>query len=137
MRLLALRVRPKNFSIQLLPKGRYRLTLLYDVVSIWPIIGDGPNQLRWHRSKLAMAVHGSDKHYLLKDVHRRHFNAMASKCGYAATAEPLIEELLQRVPHAIAEVGAKLPAGFEQRVADTIFAGLQGSAAKLQRMPPA
>lgn len=127
----------KNFSIQLLPQGRYRLTPLYDVVSIWPIVGDGPNQLRWHKSKLAMAVHGSSKHYLLKDVQRRHFSALASKCGYAGTAEPLIEELLQRVPAAIAEVGAKLPPGFPQRVADTIFAGLQESAARLQRMPPA
>jgi serine/threonine-protein kinase HipA len=127
----------KNFSIQLLPQGRYRLTPLYDVVSIWPIVGDGPNQLRWHKSKLAMAVHGSSKHYLLKDVQRRHFSTLASKCGYAGTAEPLIEELLQRVPGAIAEVSAKLPAGFPQRVVDTIFAGLQDSAARLQRMPPA
>ena len=127
----------KNFSIQLLPQGRYRLTPLYDVVSIWPIVGDGPNQLPWHKSKLAMAVHGVNKHYLLKDVQRRHFNAMAAKCGYAVTAEPLIEELLDRVPGAIAEVIAKLPKGFPPRVAESIFAGLRDSAEKLQRMPPA
>jgi serine/threonine-protein kinase HipA len=127
----------KNFSIQLLPQGRYRLAPLYDVVSIWPIVGDGPNQLRWHKSKLAMAVHGGSKHCLLKDIQRRHFNAMALKCGYGATAEPLIEEILLRVPHAIEEVSTKLPAGHPQRVADAIFAGLRGSAAKLQRMPPA
>ena len=127
----------KNFSIQLLPQGRYRLTPLYDVVSIWPILGGGPNQLSWHKAKLAMAVSGRSKHYLLKDIQRRHFNAMAPRCGHGSSAEPLIEALLQRLPGAIAEVNAMLPAGFPQRVADSIFAGLQDSEARLRQMPPA
>lgn len=127
----------KNFSIKLLPKGRYYLTPLYDVMSIWPVIGDGPNQWSWHKAKLAMSVSGKNKHYALKDIQRRHFNAMAPKCGYGESAEPVIEAILQRVPAAIAEVNAKLPEDFPQRVADTIFGGLQGAAAKLADMPPA
>lgn len=126
----------KNFSIQLLPRGRYQLTPLYDVMSIWPISGNGPNQWSWHKAKLAMAVSGKNRHYLLKDIQRRHFNAMAPKCGYGESAEPLIEGILQRVPAAIAEVGAKLPAGFPQKVVDSIFAGLQESATRLEQMPP-
>jgi serine/threonine protein kinase HipA of HipAB toxin-antitoxin module len=31
------RAHAKNFSIRLLPAGRYALTPLYDVMSIWPI----------------------------------------------------------------------------------------------------
>jgi hypothetical protein len=54
--------------------------------------------------------------------------------GYGHSAEPLIEEILARVPSAVAEVAAKLPAGFPQRVADTIFAGLQSSATRLAAM---
>ncbi|KQT14296.1 type II toxin-antitoxin system HipA family toxin [Ramlibacter sp. Leaf400] len=127
----------KNFSIQLLPQGRYRLTPVYDVVSIWPIVGNGPNQLTWHKSKLAMAVSAKNRHYLLKDIQRRHFNAMARKCGYGASAEPLIEGILERVAAAVDEVNAKLPAGFPQRVVDPIFAGLQGSAQRLRQMPAA
>jgi serine/threonine-protein kinase HipA len=125
----------KNFSIHLLPQGRYQLTPIYDVVSILPIAGDAPNQIRWHRAKLAMAVSGKNRHYLLKDIQRRHFNAMAPKCGYGASAEPLIQGILERVPGAIAEVNAKLPKGFPQKVADKILRGLQESAKALEAMP--
>jgi serine/threonine-protein kinase HipA len=34
----------KNFSIRILPQGRYTLTPHYDVMSIWPVEGNGPNQ---------------------------------------------------------------------------------------------
>lgn len=125
----------KNFSIRLLARGRYQLTPLYDVVSIWPIVGDAANQLSWHKAKLAMAVSGKNRHYLLKDIQRRHFNAMAPRCGYGDSAEPLIEEILARVPGAIAEVSAKLPTHFPQRVAAAILGGLQDSANRLADMP--
>jgi serine/threonine-protein kinase HipA len=126
----------KNFSLRLLPRGQYRLTPLYDVMSIWPIMGAAPNQLRWHKAKLAMAVTGKNRHYLLKDIQRRHFNAMAPKCGYVPNAEPLIERILGRVQGAIEEVNARLVSGFPQRVVDKIFGGLQESAARLAAMPP-
>jgi serine/threonine-protein kinase HipA len=125
----------KNFSIRLLAQGRYRLTPIYDVVSIWPIAGGAANQLAWHKAKLAMAVTGKNRHYLLKDIQRRHFNAMAPKCGYGENAEPLIEEILERVPGAVAEVAAKLPAGFPQRVADKILGGIRDAAGRLAAMP--
>jgi HipA-like C-terminal domain len=70
----------KNFSLRLLPGSRYHLTPLYDVLSTWPIIGDGPRQLSWHKAKLAMAVWATNRHDLLKTVARRHFNAMAPVC---------------------------------------------------------
>ncbi|MBC5763998.1 type II toxin-antitoxin system HipA family toxin [Ramlibacter albus] len=126
----------KNFSIRLLPQGRYRLTPIYDVMSILPAMGDAPSQLRWHKAKLAMAVSGKNRHYLLKDIQRRHFNATARKAGYGPTAEPLIEDILSRLPGAIAAVASRLPAGFPQRVADTILNGLRASAERLAGMPP-
>jgi serine/threonine-protein kinase HipA len=48
----------KNFSIRLLPGGRFHLAPLYDVMSIWPVEGDGRNQWSWHKATLAMAVCG-------------------------------------------------------------------------------
>jgi serine/threonine-protein kinase HipA len=125
----------KNFSLRLQAGGRYQLTPLYDVMSIWPIIGTGPHQMSWHKAKLAMAVAGKNRHYLLKDIQRRHFNAMAQRCGYGASAEPLIEKIVARTPGAIEAVAAKLPAGFPQRIADVIFKGLRESAATLAGMP--
>jgi serine/threonine-protein kinase HipA len=35
----------KNFSIRLQAGGAYALTPVYDVLSAWPIIGNGKNQL--------------------------------------------------------------------------------------------
>lgn len=126
----------KNFSIHLLPRGRYRLTPLYDVMSILPIMGDAPNPLRRHKARLAMAVAGENRHYLIKDIQRRHLNAMAPKCGFGASAEPLIEAILAQVPSAVSAVNALLPAGFPQQVADTILGGLTQAAKRLAGTPP-
>lgn len=124
----------KNFSIRLLAGGRYRMTPLYDVMSVWPVIGDGPNQFSWHRTKLAMAVAGKSRHYALRDIQRRHFNAMASQCFLGTDAEPVIERLIARTPAVIDAVGAMLPPGFPQRVADTILNGLRTSVERLAGM---
>ena len=58
----------KNFSIRILPQGRYALTPLYDVMSIWPVEGNGPNQFSMFKAKMAMAVLGKNKHYHFKDI---------------------------------------------------------------------
>ena len=126
----------KNFSIALLPQGRYRMTPLYDVMSIWPVEGSGPNQFSRHDAKLAMAVSGKRKHYRLKDIQRRHFNAMARRCHFGADAEPLIQGVLAATPGVVERVGARVPAGFPAAVADRVLAGLARSAKALQGMPP-
>ncbi len=71
----------KNFSIRVLPQGRYCLTPLYDVMSIWPVEGAGPNQFSHFRAKMAMALLGKNRHYHFKDIQRRHFNSTAARCG--------------------------------------------------------
>ena len=121
----------KNFSIHLLPAGRYALTPLYDVMSIWPIEGGGANQYSFHKAKLAMALLGKNKHYRFSDVQRRHFNSTAAKCFLRADAEDVIETVLARMPGAIEAVAARLPAGFPERLAATIFAGIERSAKQL------
>jgi serine/threonine-protein kinase HipA len=125
----------KNFSIRLLAGGLYRLTPLYDVMSIWPAVGKGPNQFNWFKAKLAMAVSGKNRHYLMKDVQRRHFNAMATKCFYGPTAEDIIEDILERTLGVIEAVTALLPPAFPARVADGILEGLADSAKRLDAMP--
>ncbi|OUM02453.1 type II toxin-antitoxin system HipA family toxin [Variovorax sp. JS1663] len=125
----------RNFSIRLLQEGRLRLTPLYDVMSIWPIEGNGPNQFSRHEAKLAMAVLGKSKHYHFKTICRRHFNATAQMCFYGANAEGLIAALVERTPEVIARVSARVPAGFPQQVADRIFARLAASAEGLAAMP--
>lgn len=126
----------KNFSIRLLAGGRFRLTPLYDIMSIWPIEGDGPNQLSWHGAGLAMAVMGRKPLYRLREIERRHFNAMAARSGYGTDAEPIIERLLDATPKAIEQVRGRVPKGFPERVAVRIFEGLQAAAQRLGAMRP-
>lgn len=125
----------KNFSLQILPRGRFRLTPFYDVMSAYPVLGKGPNQWSWHEVKLAMAVRSKNKHYLFKSVLRRHFNAMARQCGLDS-AEPLIQDLLARTPGVIDSVAQRLPDIFHVPVATAILQGLKEAAQRLERMPP-
>ncbi len=125
----------KNFSIRILSQGRFQLTPLYDVLSIWPIIGNAANKISWHNARLAMAVRGKNKHYLIKDIQRRHFNGMAARCGIGQSAEPLIGDILAATPAVITSVQKNLPKGFPQRVLDGILTGLSKSAKQLEAMP--
>jgi serine/threonine-protein kinase HipA len=124
----------KNFSIRLLPAGRYALTPLYDVMSIWPIEGGAANQYSLHKAKLAMAVLGKNKHYRFSDVQRRHFNSTAARCFLRADAEEVIERVLARTNGAIDAVAARLPTGFPEQVAASIFDGIARSARQLGAM---
>ena len=125
----------KNFSIRVLPQGRYQLTPLYDVMSIWPVEGNGPNQFSMFKAKMAMAVLGKNKHYLFKDIQRRHFNNMAAKCFDRIDAEDVIGRVLEAAPKAIEAMGSRLPEGFPDWIAESVFKGLRQSAELLERMP--
>jgi len=125
----------KNFSIAWLPMGRYRLTPVYDVMSIWPVEGNGPNQFSRQEAKLAMALIGKSKHYQFKTIQRRHFNAMAQKCHYGPDAEELIQRVLLATPGVIDRIGARLPAHFPAAVSGKILEGLARSAKTLEAMP--
>jgi serine/threonine-protein kinase HipA len=127
----------KNFSIRILSQGRFQLTPLYDVLSIWPVMGERPNEVSWHNARLAMSVRGKNKHYLLKDIQRRHFNAVAEQCGVGETAERLIRDILDATPAVIASVQKDLPKEFPQHVLDAILQGLMKSAKQLEAMPTA
>ena len=121
----------KNFSIRILPRGRFHLTRLYDVMSAYPVLGDGPNQWSPREIRLAMALLGKNRHYAMDGIRRRHFNDTAQKAGYAASAEPILEDILARTSSVIEEVQKNLPPGFSMRVADAILGGLAREAATL------
>jgi serine/threonine-protein kinase HipA len=127
----------KNFSIQLLAgEGRFKLTPIYDVMSAYPVIGTGPNQWAERDIKMAMALFGKHRHYHANSILRRHFNSTAQKVGYGESAEPLLIEFIARTPAVVEKVRSALPAGFSQKVADTIFGGLLDAANALERMAP-
>ena len=69
----------KNFSLFVLPNGRYRLTPFYDVLSAWPLIGDSAFLLQYKKVKLAMAVHSKSAHYKLSEIQYRHWQSQELK----------------------------------------------------------
>lgn len=127
----------KNYSLQLQAgmAGRFRLTPIYDVMSAYPVMGNGPNQWAAQDLKLAMALLGKNRHYQMHNIQRRHFNSAARKVGYAENAEPLLQDLIARTPAVVDRVQAELPPGFSQQVADQVLGGLLSAARALEGMP--
>lgn len=126
----------KNFSIRLLPEGRYRLTPLYDVLSAWPVTGPRHDQQHVKKLKLAMALRGKSKHYKVAEIQRRHFNLTANACGLGPDMEGIITDVIARTPKVIEDVGASLPKGFPEALFDSITKGLRRAARQIERMPP-
>lgn len=124
----------KNFSLFHERGGTYRLTPFYDVLSAWPIIGNGPRLLQWQKAKLAMAVRSRNAHWKLKDILPRHWDAVTRNAGLG-DASGLIAEVIRQVPEVIAAVSGQLPPGFPARVSDRIFAGMQEQARRLANEP--
>ena len=123
----------KNFSIALHPGGRFQLTPIYDVLSVWPVVGTAANTLDYLKLRMAMAWLGdTNRHYRVRDVQRRHLVETARRCGYGERIEAMLQELVQQVPIAIAKVGGQLPAGFPMDVFETISDGLQRNARKIR-----
>jgi serine/threonine-protein kinase HipA len=118
----------KNFSLRILPAGRFQLTPLYDVLSAWPVIGRKANELPIEKIRMAMAVPGERPHYLWKSIHRRHFDSMARKLGLAAQGATLIDEMTAKTSAVITRVQRDLPKGFPQAVLERTLDGLRQSA---------
>jgi serine/threonine-protein kinase HipA len=118
----------KNLSLRLLPQGRYRMTPLYDVLSAWTIAGPGANQVHAKKLKLAMSLRDTHKHYRLVDIDRRHFNATARLCGLGPDMNAIIDDIVEKTPRVIDDVGGRLPKGFPARVFETITKGLRKGA---------
>jgi serine/threonine-protein kinase HipA len=117
----------KNFSIQHRRGGRFGLTPLYDVLSAWPIIGDGANRIPYPRAKLAMGVKATDMHYRLQDIQPRHWQRLAT----TATPEawPRMLAMAEQVDEALDTVERELPEGFAVRVWEAVRSGMRRHAA--------
>lgn len=121
----------KNFSLAIDAGGAYRLTPRYDVLSAFPMLGNGRGRLPAKKARMAMAVQATSRHYLWHTIQPRHWAEMARRCGIAVRWPALRDELVQRTPPAIDAVGKQLPRGFPSALAEAIFEGLRKSAAVL------
>jgi len=126
----------KNFSLRLLPGGAYRMTPLYDILSVYPIMGRRANQLDPRKARLAMAVVDRNRHYDLHGIHRWHWVAMARKLGLP-DAPALIEGIVQRTSAVLDATAARLPRAFPEYIFDAINKGMRQAAKRLGSEPDA
>lgn len=125
----------KNFSLFLRPGGAYELTPLYDVLSAYPFLGEGPGKLSPFRAKMAMAVRTKNAHWRMRDILRRHWLTIGQRYGIVTPdgrgAAFVIDDLVARTSEVVRMVRARLPRGFPATLADSILEGLETAADKL------
>lgn len=113
----------KNFSVFLLPGGRFRLTPLYDVMSAQSARDAG--QLRKNKMKLALAV-GDKRHYVLDSIMPRHFMQTAAANGMSEqTIREIFKELRDQEEVATGRVMDDLPPDFPEALVQSIIDGLR------------
>jgi serine/threonine-protein kinase HipA len=113
----------KNFSIFLLPGGRFRLTPLYDVMSTQPNVDAG--EIRHNAMKLAMAV-GDNRHYSIDSIMPRHFLQTAASSGVPASlVQGILDEIENDTDRAIDAAVNGLPSGFPERIVSSVIEGVR------------
>ena len=105
----------KNFSVFLRRGDAYALTPLYDVISAWPVFGNGPNSISPRKAGLSMALHSKNVHYRLFEILTRHWKGLAKKSGVPQVWNEVLA-MVERVESALAAIGSRLPAEFPDRV---------------------
>lgn len=121
----------KNFSIFILPNGQYELTPLYDILSIYPVVGKRGINLR--KVKLAMGLKGTKgKKYQLEKIYPRHFIATAKQVGFdESLMKEIMDDIRVNTPAIIDKVRRELPAGFPENISESIFNGVMNRLNKL------
>lgn len=125
----------KNYSLHSRPGGAYVLTPLYDVLSAWPIIGHGRNQLPFEEAKLAMAVPGRRPHYRLREITARHWRELAERTG-VADLWTRMQSFVESAPSALERLGDRLPRGFPERVYATVQMGIRAQVQRFMQTIP-
>lgn len=120
----------KNFSIRLMPAGRFRLAPLYDILSAQPSVD--AKQIRLNDYKLAMSA-GDSRHYVMGQIQPRHFQQDADAAGLPkGELHRVFAELTAAAPAAIDAARASMPVDFPTALADSIIAGVT---ARLRALP--
>lgn len=117
----------KNFSIHNLAHGTFEMTPLYDVLSVWTLIGSGANQVPLQDAKLAMAVAAKNRHYKLVDIQPRHWQALATRIGGSKLWERM-QSLVDAAPLAFDHID--FPRGFPEVVISKIRQGVREQSRK-------
>jgi len=107
----------KNFSVYLLPGGRFRLTPVYDVMSVYPYLNSP--YIRRNQPKLAMSF-GDSREYRLFKVASRHIVQSAKQCQLSRDS---VEGILTEIKEGSSSLNDRLRANSEvnEEMATTIL----------------
>jgi len=112
--------------------NKYRMTPLYDILSAYPVMSK--KALQPQKIKMAMSLKGKNTQYKWSRIQPRHFLSTAQHFKYPIEkAAQHYEYFMDNTENAIAQVEAKIPAGFPEYVVETIFAGIRKQATKTLR----
>ncbi|HEY4345661.1 MAG TPA: type II toxin-antitoxin system HipA family toxin [Parvibaculum sp.] len=113
----------KNFSLFLLPSGRFQMTPLYDVLSAQPHVDR--HEVKKNQMRMAMSA-GNTRHYRVHDIAPRHFIETAAKASIpAAFVTGILVELFEVARAASDRVLRSLPDDFPMDLAHSIVRGME------------
>lgn len=119
----------KNFSLFLTPGGRYRMTPLYDIMSLQPNFA--ANELRHKEFRLAMAV-GDNRYYRLDKILPRHFYQDAKAVGMAkGQVDDIFGSLKAGWERALAQTVSAMPKNFPKNISPPIGEAMKARLAKV------
>jgi serine/threonine-protein kinase HipA len=117
----------KNFSIALMPGGRFTMSPLYDVLTAQPSLDAG--QLQIKDMKLAMRA-GKSRHYKVSEIQGRHFVETGLAAGFSREqVASIFTDIHTRAEQAFATALAGMPAGFPEALFASVKQGFE------QRIP--
>lgn len=121
----------KNFSLALHTGGSYSLAPLYNIMSAYPLLGEGPGRLSRHKVKMAMALRSQDPHWKMRDIQARHWAALAHRYGIGAAEGsgriPVLQIVARDTAAALGTVH-QLPANFPAHVYESVLSGIRHAA---------
>lgn len=113
----------KNFSVSLLPGGRFRMTPLYDVLTVQPTVD--ARQIERKYFKLAMNF-GNSNHYKVSNIVGRHIVETGVQSGLSrAIVQSLFEELQETSRGIVEAMFDQLPASFPEALLASINGALE------------
>ena len=125
----------KNFSIFLLPEGRYHLTPIYDVISAYPVTGHGKGLLHPRELRMAMFLRGTkNNYYEWYKISRQNWINTAKDAGLSSgMVEDMIEEILENAPLTLSDLRESLPPEFPEDLAESILSGISQNLQRLEK----
>lgn len=119
----------KNFSIALMPGGRFTMTPLYDVLTVQPSLD--ARQIQIKDMKLAMRV-GKGRHYKVSEIQGRHFVETGLAAGFSREqVAQVFEDIKARAEQAFEAAMADMPPGFPAVLCDAVRRGFEQRAPRL------